>query len=84
LEKKKKRDFLGCPVAKTSHSNTGCAGSFPGWGAKIPCNLQSKNQNINNSSNSVTKSIKTLKMVHIKKKKKKKTFKKRKGMTGEA
>ena len=29
-------DFPGGPVAKISPSNTGGAGSIPGWGAKIP------------------------------------------------
>ena len=29
-------DFPGGPVVKTSSSNTGDAGSIPGWVAKIP------------------------------------------------
>ena len=31
------------PGAKTSLSNAVCAGSIPGWGAKIPHDLQLKN-----------------------------------------
>ena len=61
------RDFPPGPVVKTSPSNAGGVGSIPGWGAKIPM-PQGKKQNINNRSNIVTNSIKTLKikMVHIK------------------
>ena len=44
------------------------AGSIPGWEAKIPHAVWPKNQNINNGSNILTNSLKTLKMVHIKKK----------------
>ena len=40
------RDFPGCPVVKISPSNARGVGSIPGWGAKIPCALWSKNQNI--------------------------------------
>ena len=42
------RDFPGSPVAKTSPSTAGGAGSIPGRerGAKIPHALQPKNQNI--------------------------------------
>ena len=43
------------------------AGSIPGWEAKIPHAVWPKNQNINNGSNILTNSLKTLKMVHIKK-----------------
>ena len=32
-----------CPVVKTLLSNAACAGSIPGWGAKIPHDLQPKN-----------------------------------------
>ena len=60
-------DFSGCPVVKTSPSNTGGTESIPDLGAKIPHASEPKNQNINNI---VTNSIKNLKMVHIKKKKK--------------
>ena len=63
---KHSRDFPGGPVVKTSPSNAGGAGSIPGRGAKIPHASRPKNQN---RSNTVTNSIKTLKMVHIKKKK---------------
>ena len=35
-EKVKGRDFSGSPVVKTSLSKTGCAGSIPGQGTKIP------------------------------------------------
>ena len=59
-------------------SSAGGVGSVPSWGAKIPHASWPKNQNIilakksedNNRSNIVTKSIKTLKMIHSKKKKK--------------
>ena len=57
-------------MVKTSLSNTGDAGSIPGWGIKIPHSSRPKNQSINRS-NIVSDSIKTLKMVRIKKKKKK-------------
>ena len=56
-------------MVKTSPSNTGDAGSIPGWGIKIPHSSWPKNQSINRS-NIVSDSIKTLKMVRIKKKKK--------------
>ena len=39
-------DFPGGPVAKTSPSNAGGAGSIPGLGAKIPHSLLPKSQNI--------------------------------------
>ena len=35
-------DFPGCPVVKTSTSNSGGAGSIPGQGAKIPHASQPK------------------------------------------
>ena len=57
-------DFPGGPVVKTSPSNAEGVGSISGQGAKIPHASQPKNQNI--KQNSVTNSIKTLKMVHIK------------------
>ena len=50
----------------------GGAGSIPGQGTKIPHASWSKYQNINNKSNTVTNSLKTFKVVHVKKKKKKK------------
>ena len=39
------RDFPGGPVVKTSPSNSGSAGSGPGWGTKIPHASRPKNQN---------------------------------------
>ena len=39
-------DFPGGPVAKTSPSNAGGAGSIPGGGAKIPCASRPKDQTI--------------------------------------
>ena len=62
-------DFPGGPVVKTSPSNAGGAGLISSQGAKISHALQPKNQNVNNRSNGVTNSIKTLKTIHIKKKK---------------
>ena len=38
-------DFPGGPVFKTSPSNAEGVGSIPGWGARIPCASQPKNQN---------------------------------------
>ena len=68
LKKKKKcQDFHGGPVVKTSLSNAGTEGSTPGQRAKLPHDLQPKNQNV--KGNILTNSIKTLKIVHIKKKK---------------
>ena len=43
LKERKRGDFPGGPVVKTSPSNTGDAGSIPGWGAKIPRALWPKN-----------------------------------------
>ena len=60
-------DFPGGPVVKTSPSNAGGVGSIPCWRAKIPHASGPKKENINNRSNIVTSSIKTLKMAHIKK-----------------
>ena len=45
-------------------------GSIPGREVKIPRASWPKTQNIDNRSNTVTNSIKTLKMVHVKNKKK--------------
>ena len=56
------RGFLGGPVVKTWPSSAGGVGFIPGRGAKIP---QAKNPK-QKTSNSVTHSIKTLRMVHIK------------------
>ena len=39
-------DFPDGPVVKTSPSNTGGAGSIPGWGAKIPHASWPENQNV--------------------------------------
>ena len=66
------RDFSGGPVVKTLPSIAGDMGLISGQRAKIPHASWPRNQNINNRSNSITNSIKTLKMVHIKEKK---TFK---------
>ena len=55
-------------MGETSPSKAGGVGLIPGQGAKTPHAPQPKNQNINNRSNNVTNSIKTLKMGHIKKK----------------
>ena len=46
-------------MVKTLPSNAGSAGLIPGQGVKIPHASRPKNQNINNRSNIVTKSIKT-------------------------
>ena len=62
------RDFPSSSVVKTSPSNAGVVGSIPGWGARIP-RLVAKKTKTENSRNTVTNSVKTLKMVHIKKKK---------------
>ena len=59
-------------MVKTSSSNAGSAGLIPGWGPKIPHAPPPKSQNINNRSNTVTHSIKALKIAHVKKKKKSK------------
>ena len=60
-------DFPGDPVVKTSPSNAGGVGSFPGWGAKIPHASQPKTQNIKQKQycNKFNKDFK--KTVHIKK-----------------
>ena len=58
-------DFPVGPVVKPLSSTAGSMDSIPGWGAKIPHALQPKSQKTWNRSNSVTNSIKTLKMVHI-------------------
>ena len=54
-------------MVQTSPSNMGVVCSIPGQGVKIPHVLWPKNQNINNRSNIVTNSIKTLKVVLVKK-----------------
>ena len=59
-------DFPGRPEVKTLPSNAGVAGAIPGQGAKIPDALPPKNQT-QNRSNTVTNSIKTLKVVTLKK-----------------
>ena len=48
-------------MVKILPSNTGNVGLIPGWKAKILHASQPKNQNINNKSNIVTNSIKTIK-----------------------
>ena len=45
-------------------------GSNPGWGGLATCLVAKKNQNVHHRSYTVTNSIKTSKIVHIKKKKK--------------
>ena len=62
------RDFPGDPVVKPSSSNTEVMGSIPGQGAKTPHTSQTKKQNKNCRSNTVTNSMMTLKLFHIKKK----------------
>ena len=58
-------------MVKTFPSSAGGVGSIPGQRAKIPQALKPKIQkSIIDRCNTVTNSIKTLKMVHIKKKKK--------------
>ena len=59
-------DCPGGPEARGSPSNVGGVGLTPGWGARIPHALQPKKQIVNSRSNTVTQSIKTWKMVHIK------------------
>ena len=54
-------------MVKTAPSNAGAVGVIPGQGTKIPHASWPKKQNINNRSNIVANSRKTLKMVHIKK-----------------
>ena len=61
------RDFHGGPVVKNLLSHGRDVVSIPGQGTKIPHVSWLKTQNINNRSNIVTDSIKTLKRVHIKK-----------------
>ena len=55
-------------MVKTSPSNAGGVGLIPGQGAKIPTTCLSAKKSKQNRNNTVTNSIKTLKMVHIKKK----------------
>ena len=62
--------FHDGPVVKTLPSNAGGVGSIPGQGAKNLTCLVARKPKHKNRSNTVTNSIKTLKMVHIKKKKK--------------
>ena len=54
-------------VVKTLPSNAGKVSSILDGGTEILHASRLKNQNINNRSNTVTNSVKTLKMVHIKK-----------------
>ena len=53
-------------MVKTVPSNAGGASSIPGQGAKTPHASQPKKPK-HKTSNVVTKSIETLKMIHIKK-----------------
>ena len=55
-------------MIKTSPSNAGDVGSVSDQGVKIPHASEPKHHDINNISNIVTNSIKTLAKVHIKKK----------------
>ena len=67
---------MGLPgglVVKTLPSSAGGAVSIPGFGAKIPCLVAKKPKNEQktlpwNRNYTVTNSIKTSKMIHIKKK----------------
>ena len=52
---------------KTLPFNAGDTGLIPGQGTKIPHALGPKNQKIENRSNIVASSTKTLKMIHIRK-----------------
>ena len=68
------QDFSGGPVVETSRSNAGDVSLSPDWrGSHMPHGQKKKKnlQNINNTSNVETNSIRTLKMVHIKIKRKK-------------
>ena len=70
-------DFHGDPVADTSFSNAGSAGSIPGQGIRVPHTSWPENKNIKkkrSSSNIITNSVKILKMVHILKIFKKRDF----------
>ena len=66
---KQVKEFSDDPVVKTLPSNAGGEGSIPGQGTKIPYASQPKNPNISKRSNIITKSIKTLKIVHVRRKK---------------
>ena len=65
LGKGEKRDFPGGPGAKTSPSNAGDVGLILGWGTKISQLAAKKPKH--KTGNTVTSSIKTLKIVNIKK-----------------
>ena len=60
------RDLIGDPVANTSPSNARDVGLILGWGTKISQLAAKKPRH--KTGNTVTSSIKTLKIVHIKKK----------------
>ena len=64
------QDLPGSPVVKPSHFNARDTVSIPGWEAKIPQVLQTKNQNIKKKQywNEFNKDLK--KIVHIRKLKK--------------
>ena len=53
-------------MVKTLPPNPGGAGLIADWGTEIPQASQPTDQTIQNRSNIITKSIKTLKMLHIK------------------
>ena len=59
-------DLPGGPVVKTLPSNAMGVALIPDWGARIPRALWSKKQNVNNKSNIVTNSMRTVEMVHVK------------------
>ena len=65
-ERFRSRGFPGSPVVKTSSSTAGGKSLIPGQGAKIPHASWPKHQIIKNRSNTVTSTIKTLKMVQVK------------------
>ena len=66
-ERFRSRGSPGGPVVKTSSSTAGGKSLIPGRGAKIPHASWPKHQIIKKRSNTVTSSIKTLKMVQVKK-----------------
>ena len=58
-------DFSGSPVLETLHSNAGCVGAILGWEAKIPHASWPIKQH-RKQKQTVTNSIKALKVIHIK------------------
>ena len=65
LQKKIFRELPGGPGVKDFASQSRSVGLIPGQGNKTLNALRPKNQQVNNRSNIVTNSIKTVKMVHI-------------------